>query len=61
LEGLRLINEGGEYGELMSLLVAALAGTGASVSAAEQRELRALLEAMAMPTEPVQQLSVGSL
>lgn len=58
LEGLQLMNEGGE---LMSLLVAALAGTRARVSAAEQSELRSLLEAMAMPTEPVQQLSVCPL
>jgi hypothetical protein len=58
LEGLRLMDEGGEYGELTSELTAALAKSGAEVSAAEQRELRELLEATGMPTDPVDQLNV---
>ncbi len=58
LEGLRLMEEGGEHGELASELTAALAATGAVVTAAEQRELRALLEATGMPTHPADQLTV---
>jgi hypothetical protein len=58
LTGLRLMDEGGEYGELAIELTATLAETGATASAAEQRELRALLEAAGMPTEPVEQLAV---
>jgi hypothetical protein len=44
------MDEGGEPGELMIELAAMLARTGATVSAAEQRELRALLDATGMPT-----------
>jgi hypothetical protein len=58
LEGLRLMDEGGEYGELASELTAALAKNAAEVSAAEQRELRALLEATGMPTDRADQLTV---
>jgi hypothetical protein len=58
LTGLRLMDEGGEYGELAIELTATLAEIGAIVSAAEQRELRALLEATGMPTELVDQLAV---
>ncbi|HWG63617.1 MAG TPA: hypothetical protein VG253_18145, partial [Streptosporangiaceae bacterium] len=58
LEGLRLMDEGGEYGELTIELAATLAKTGAVVSLAEQQELRKLLEAMGMPTEPVDLLRV---
>ncbi|MEP7023391.1 MAG: hypothetical protein ABJB47_06170 [Actinomycetota bacterium] len=58
LEGLRLMEEGGEYGELTIELTATLAKTGASASLAEQQELRALLEATHMPTEPAEQLEV---
>jgi hypothetical protein len=49
---------GGEHGELVIELAATLAKTGAKVSRAEQRELRALLEATAMPTSPVDELAV---
>jgi hypothetical protein len=59
LEGLRLMDEGGEYGELAIELTATLAKTKATVSVAEQRELRALLEAMNMPTDPADQLEVA--
>ena len=59
LTGLRLMNEGGEYGELAIELTATLLKTGASVSAAEQRELRALLEAMGMPTYLLEWLTVA--
>jgi hypothetical protein len=59
LAGLRLMEEGGEYGELAIELAATLVKTGAKVSAAEQRELRALLEATGMPTRLLEQLAVG--
>jgi hypothetical protein len=49
---------GGEHGELTIELAATLAATGTPVSAAERDELQALLEAMGMPTDPIQHLSV---
>jgi hypothetical protein len=58
LAGLRLMNEGGEYSELAIELTATLAKTRTTVSAAEQRELRVLLEATGMPTHLLEQLAV---
>ena len=58
LVGLRLMEEGGEYGELAIELTATLVKTGATVSAAERHELRALLEATGMPTHLLEQLAV---
>lgn len=58
LVGLRLMEEGGEYGELTAELAATLAETRAVVTPAEQRELRELLIAMKMPTIPADQLEV---
>ncbi len=58
LEGLRLMEEGWEYGELTAELAATLAATGAVVTPAEQRELRELLAATDMPTCPADQLTV---
>lgn len=58
LAGLRLIERGGEHGELTIELTAALAKAGAEVSTAEQQELRDLLAATGMPTDPVEQLTV---
>ena len=58
LASLRLMQMGGEHGELTIELTASLARTGARVSAAEQRELRALLEATGMPTHLLGQLAV---
>lgn len=55
---LRTMERGGEYGELTSELTTALAAAGAVVSASEQAELRALLEATGMPSEPVDRLVV---
>jgi hypothetical protein len=55
---LRAMERGGEYGELTSELAAALVVAGAAVSASEQQELRALLEATGMPTGPADQLVV---
>lgn len=59
LAGLRLMAEGGEFGELAIELTATLVKTEAKVSAAELRELRALLEATGMPTHLLERLSVG--
>jgi hypothetical protein len=58
LAGLRLMAEGGEYGELAIELAATLVKTKAMVSTAEQRELRILLEATGLPTYPADQLAV---
>jgi hypothetical protein len=58
LAGLRLMAEGGEYGELVIELAATLVKTEAAVTAAEQRELLALLQATGQPTYPVRQLAV---
>ena len=60
LEGLRLMSEGGEYGELAIELTAALVQARASVTAAEQQELRGLLEATGIPADLAEQLRVGS-
>ena len=58
LAGLKAMERGGEHGELVIELAATLAKTGAPVTSAEQRELRALLEATGMPTRPVDELAV---
>jgi hypothetical protein len=57
--GLRSMNGGGEWDELMGLLVAALVDIGAAVTPSEQNELRALLEAMHMPTAQIRDLKVA--
>ena len=50
---------GGEYGELTIELAASLAAhNGTPVTPDERDELRALLEAMNMPTDPIEQLNV---
>ena len=58
LKGLRLMEEGGEYGELTVELAATLAQTRAVVSRGEQRELRELLAATDMPAGLADQLQV---
>jgi hypothetical protein len=58
LQGLLLMEEGGEYGELAVELTATLAQTRAVVTPGEQRELRELLAATDMPTSPADQLQV---
>jgi hypothetical protein len=50
--------EAGEWGEEIDLLLACLRATGRPVTAAERGELVALLEAMGMPSEPAEELSV---
>jgi hypothetical protein len=58
LAGLKAMERGGEYGELVIELAATLAKTGAVVNSAELRELRAVLEAAGMPVDPVAQLEI---
>ena len=58
LEIIRLMDGGGEYGELTIELAASLAAQHAPVTAAERDELRALLEAMRMPADTIADLNV---
>jgi hypothetical protein len=59
LESLRLMEAGGEYGELVIELAAALARRGVPVTARERDDLRELLGATGMPTETVGRLIVA--
>ena len=59
LESLRLMEAGGEYGELLIELAAALAKQGVPVTARERDELRDLLDATGMPAEPVGRLIIA--
>jgi hypothetical protein len=58
LWSIKRMRGGGEYGELTIELAASLAAQQAPVTAAERDELRALLEAMRMPTDPIDKLNV---
>ena len=58
LEIIELMDGGGEYGELTIELAASLAAHHTPVTSEERDELRGLLEAMGMPTDPIGQLSV---
>jgi hypothetical protein len=58
LDGMRSMAEGGEWQELVDLLVASLTVTQAPVTPGERDELRSLLEAMDMPTEPLAGLNL---
>jgi hypothetical protein len=58
LDGLRSMASGGEWLELVDLLIASLRDTQAKVTASERDELRSLLEAMDMPTSPLSALNV---
>lgn len=59
LEGLRSMASGGEWQELVDLLVASLSSSHARVTVAERDDLRSLLEAMDMPTSQLSTLNVG--
>jgi hypothetical protein len=59
LKSLRLMDQGGEYGELTIELAAALAAGHVVVTHAEKDELLALLEATGMPTNRINELNVG--
>ena len=58
LWSIKQMRSGGEYGELTIELAASLAAHQVPVTAAERDELRELLEAMGMPTDPIGQLNV---
>jgi len=58
LWSIRRMRGGGEYGELTIELAASLAAHNTPVTPEERDELRALLEAMNMPTDPIEQLNV---
>lgn len=58
LDGLRLMDDGGEYGELVSELTATLAAHHVPVSAAERDELRALADATGEGREYTDKLTV---
>jgi hypothetical protein len=58
LWSIKRMRGGGEYGELTIELAASLAAQHSPVTAAERDELRALLEAMSMPTDPIEKLNV---
>jgi len=58
LEIIELMDGGGEYGELTIELAASLAAHNTPVTPEERDELRVLLEAMSMPTDPIEQLNV---
>jgi hypothetical protein len=58
LWSIKRMRGGGEYGELTVELAAALAAHRVPVTAAERDELRALLEAMGVPTDPIAELNV---
>jgi len=58
LWSIKRMRGGGEYGELTIELAASLAANHTPVTAEERDELRELLEAMNMPTDPIEQLNV---
>jgi hypothetical protein len=58
LDGMRSMASGGEWQELVELLVASLGLTRARVSTAERDELRSLLEAMHLPADELAGLNL---
>lgn len=60
LDGMRSMAEGGEWRELVDILIASLALTQAPVTQDERDELNSLLEAMDMPTIALAGLNVQS-
>jgi hypothetical protein len=60
LDGMRSMAEGGEWQELVDILIASLALTQASVTQDERDELNSLLEAMDMPTNALAGLNIQS-
>ena len=58
LAGMRSMADGGEWQELVDLLIASLTLTQAPVTAGERDELRSLSEAMDLPTGPLAGLNV---
>ena len=58
LDGLRSMADGGEWQELIDLLIASLTLSQAPITADERDELRSLAEAMDLPTGPLAGLNV---
>ncbi len=58
LDGMRSMADGGEWQELVDLLIASLAVTQAAVTSGERDELRTLAEAMDLPTDQLAGLNV---
>lgn len=59
LDGLRSMAHGGEWDELLDLLVQALRQTQAPVSGEERDQLRAALTGWGMPADTLAGLNVG--
>jgi hypothetical protein len=57
LHGLRAMADGGEWGELLDLLMATLQQTDTAVSDAERNELRCVLAGWGLPTDHVDGLA----
>ena len=58
LDGMRSMAEGGEWQELVDVLLASLTITQAPVTADERDELRSLAEAMDLPADQLAGLNV---
>jgi len=58
LDGMRSMADGGEWQELVDLLIASLSLTRAPVTVDERNELRSLAEAMELPADQLAELHV---
>lgn len=58
LNGMRSMADGGEWQELVDVLIASLAMTQAPVTSSERDELRSLAEAMDLPAGPLAELNI---
>jgi len=58
LDGMRSMADGGEWQELVDLLIASLSLTRAPVTADERNELRSLAKAMDLPADQLAELHV---
>ena len=58
LDGMRSMADGGEWQELLDVLIASLAMTQAPVTASERDELKTLAEAMDLPPDQLAGLNV---
>ncbi len=58
LDGMRSMADGGEWQELVDVLIASLAMTQAHVTHSEHDELKTLAEAMDLPTDQLAGLNV---
>ncbi len=58
LDGMRSMADGGEWQELVDLLIASLSSRRSPVTADERNELRSLAEAMDLPADQLAELHV---